>query len=428
MISGGIMAERKQPRYAGILPGNRPGTWRIDYYDWKGARRNKTFAGTEADAARVKRNILVEQDRIKAGLEAPPEAAPQVVTLYQLWQAFEEDRRLKIDSGSMSASSLKRHRYTYRAFLDFDASLAARRLDKLGAADFDRFKIHRQDRGFAPEGINSNLRGLRALFNFAVRQDYIAKSPMRDVAQVKVPHSDVRFLNMDELRSLYFAIERLDLADERQREARDLTLFYLFTGARLSEALYPAFDWSCDGQRAVHFPETKAGKSRSIPKGEQITEILEGRKHIPGGPFLMNKDVAYVRVKRLLRKAGIADASPHTLRKTAGSMYYLATRDIFATSRFLGHSSVRVTEQHYAGLIQSLQVENYQKFEETVGAQLLFSRYLDTKGHQSSPIEAETRGHGLPSGVEDFPSQKRSEDLISTARRDRSPTPWPGRW
>ncbi|MEE9162667.1 MAG: hypothetical protein V3U35_06815, partial [Candidatus Neomarinimicrobiota bacterium] len=63
-------------------------------------------------------------------------------------------------------------------------------------------------------------------------------------------------------------------------------------------------------------------------------------------------------------------------------------RDIFATSRFLGHSSVNVTEKHYTGLIQSLQVEYHQKFEETLSGQLLFSRYLNPKPNQTSPIEA----------------------------------------
>ena len=65
----------------------------------------------------------------------------------------------------------------------------------------------------------------------------------------------------------------------------------------------------------------------------------------------------------------------YTLRKTAGSMYYLATNDIFATSRFLGHSSVKVTEKHYAGLNQSLQIEHHQKFEESVRLRLLHGRY-----------------------------------------------------
>ncbi len=58
-----------------------------------------------------------------------------------------------------------------------------------------------------------------------------------------------------------------------------------------------------------------------------------------------------------MEKAGIKNGAIHTLRKTAGAIHYKANRDIFATSKFLGHSSVKVTESHYVGLIQSLKSE-----------------------------------------------------------------------
>ncbi len=402
------MHNRKHHRYVGVRPGKQTGSYLIDFYDYQGIRHQKTFYGSEADAAKTRRMILAQQDRIKAGLEAPPDAPSKVLTLHQLWQAFTEDRQLKIRSGSMSAKSLLRNLITYNAFLECDPALRSRRLDQIKPADFEAFKIYRQERGFSPEGINTNLRGLRTLFNFAVRQEFQAKSPLRDVPLVKVPHSDVRFLNEDELRSLYFAIDQLDLAVQFQRDARDLTLFYLFTGCRVSEALFPQFTWANDGQNALHFRQEKTSKGRSLPKGDQIKEILEGRKGEEGGPFRFDKYEVYHRVKWLLKNAGIEDASPHTLRKTAGSMFYLASRDIFATSRFLGHSSVSVTEKHYAGLIQSLQVENHLKFEEVLNSRLLHSRYFDPKPHQSSPIDP-------PSKSPHFSSEKGGSPLVPRA-------------
>lgn len=41
----------------------------------------------------------------------------------------------------------------------------------------------------------------------------------------------------------------------------------------------------------------------------------------------------------------------------------MSTRDIFSTSRFLGHSNVLTTQKYYVGLIQSLQKENSLKFD-----------------------------------------------------------------
>ncbi|MCH8024557.1 MAG: site-specific integrase, partial [Candidatus Marinimicrobia bacterium] len=190
----------------------------------------------------------------------------------------------------------------------------------------------------------------------------------------------------------------IDTSNQHQVDARDLILFYLYTGARLSEGLTPVFTWANVGQGALHFPHTKMSKSRTIPMPEKVREILESRKHLPEGPFPFTTAVAYSRIKRFFRGIGIQDASPHTLRKTAGSLFYLATRDIFAASRFLGHSSVTVTEQHYQGLIQSLQVENARKFEDVLSRNLLHICYDTTKGHQSPPIDNDAVGSDLPTG------------------------------
>lgn len=247
--------------------------------------------------------------------------------------------------------------------------------------------------GYAAEGRNIDLRKLKTLFNFAVKRDYLTKSPLVDVRLARVPKGDVRFLSDDELSALDKAMSLIDSANAFQRDARDLTIFYLFTGARVSEGLFregvtDTFDWSCVGDKAVTFPSTKAGKSRTIPMVGTVKAVLEGRKHIPGGPFPFDRWQVQKRVRWMLNMAGITyKASPHTLRKTAGAWYYMSTRDIFAASTFLGHSTVIVTQQHYAGLIQSLKVEYSQQFELALQANLQLACNLETKADISRPTE-----------------------------------------
>ncbi|MFQ6676620.1 MAG: tyrosine-type recombinase/integrase, partial [Fidelibacterota bacterium] len=116
----------------------------------------------------------------------------------------------------------------------------------------------------------------------------------------------------------------------------------------------------------IHFPTTKTYQGRSIPLTRRVREVLEGRKDIVGGPFHFTVYTVYNRTKFAFKKAGIDDISTHNLRRTAGTYYYMATRDIFSTSRFLGHSSVNVTEKHYVGLIQSLQTQYADEFDKTL--------------------------------------------------------------
>lgn len=360
----------KKYRHPGVRPWKKPGTYRVDYLDHNGLRHQKTFHGTESDAVKYRRAILAKVDRIKAGLEVPPEEAVSIPTLDDLWQSFEEDRLLKINSGSMSERTLERCRNSYHALMKYQSALGNKRITDIQPSDFESYKVYRRELGFSPEGINVDLRKLKTLFNFAIKRGYLRLSPLAEVAQVSYPKADVRFLDEDELHTLNVVLEGIDPANEFQRDARDLTLFYLFTGARLSEVLYPTFDWSCDRQNAIYFPRTKFSKSRAIPKTDRLEEILRGRRDIPGGPFHHSKDQVYKRVKWVFKQAGISDASPHTLRKTAGAWYYMATRDIFATAKFLGHSTVRVTEEHYAGLIQSLQVDYARQFESALDGRM----------------------------------------------------------
>ncbi len=360
------MATYKQHKHPGIRPGKRPGTYTIDYQDHNGTRHQETFKGTAHDAYVYRCNVISDVAKIGHGMMVAPE---EKKTLSELWTAFVVDRETKIDVGDMSRGDLERVGHSYKALLKYKPSLEAQLLDEIDSKVFDGFKKHRFERGFAKEGINTNLRTLRTLFNFGIKKGYLKTSPLADVSPYKVANS-VRFLNEVELRNLQFAIASIDQEDEYQRDARDLYLYYLHTGARLSEILYPTFDWSCDGQHSIKFPKTKGGKNHIISKTETMKDILESRKHIHGGPFHFTKNEVYKRIKWLFRQAGIENASVHTLRKTAGAWYYTATRDIFATSRFLGHSSVKVTEKHYCGLIQSLQTEYSVMFEQALNANL----------------------------------------------------------
>ncbi|MBL7026085.1 MAG: tyrosine-type recombinase/integrase [Candidatus Marinimicrobia bacterium] len=56
--------------------------------------------------------------------------------------------------------------------------------------------------------------------------------------------------------------------------------------------------------------------------------------------------------RRLFHTAKIPDANLHTLRKTAGARLIQKGVDIYRVSKFLGHSSVKVTEKHYVDLLE----------------------------------------------------------------------------
>ena len=56
--------------------------------------------------------------------------------------------------------------------------------------------------------------------------------------------------------------------------------------------------------------------------------------------------------KRVLRRAGILDASWHTLRHTGASRRLMAGVDIVTVSKILGHTTIQTT-MRYAHLVKS---------------------------------------------------------------------------
>ena len=52
------------------------------------------------------------------------------------------------------------------------------------------------------------------------------------------------------------------------------------------------------------------------------------------------------------KRARTHHLSPHDLRHTFGHRWLAAGGDIYTLSKLLGHSSVNVTEQHYAHLLK----------------------------------------------------------------------------
>lgn len=368
---------RKKHRYTGVRP-RSPGKWIIDYRDHNDKRIQKVFRGIESDAANFRRQLLVRRDKIKAGLVPAPETL-RVHSFNDIWNLFVNEKEMKISTGSLSSKTLKRYKNTKSALDKYHKEISSADIKLFEPTIIEGFKVHRIGSGVSPEGVNVDLRNLRAVFRFAVKSGYLSQSPMDNINKIKNNNSDVRFLNEHELTAISDVLSELDFSDRVNKDAHDLFIFYLFTGARASEILRDDLTWSDIGRRSIHFSRTKGNKSRKIGITEPLRNVIESRKQNPIGPFRMAYKTANKRIRMIYKKAKITNATIHTLKKTAGAWYYMATRDIFATSRWLGHSTVLVTQKHYAGLIQSLSVEYDQKYENEMEKRLLYRSYLGDK-------------------------------------------------
>jgi integrase len=144
---------------------------------------------------------------------------------------------------------------------------------------------------------------------------------------------------------------------EKSRHLRPQVIFMLYTGARVSEALY--LDWrQVDLLRAqVQFLKTKNGDPRGVPLHPRVIAELQAHKHREGAVFRRPDGAPYARkadgggqiktaFKAACRRAGIADFTPHGLRHTWATWYYMATRDLIGLMELGGWQNTKMVMRY----------------------------------------------------------------------------------
>jgi integrase len=107
----------------------------------------------------------------------------------------------------------------------------------------------------------------------------------------------------------------------------------------------------------------KGNKERLVPIAngtlQAVRDWIEVRGSEPGALLLpvrkggaigrerMTAQAVYVRLQAIAKRGGVADFTPHDLRRTAGSEMLDAGADLSVVADVLGHSSVDVTRRSY---------------------------------------------------------------------------------
>lgn len=205
--------------------------------------------------------------------------------------------------------------------------------------------------------VNIKLRTIRSMFNWGQKRGLIIDNPFTNsgIQQYKVPDSDPeRYFTLMEIELILTKLKRRDEMLWR------LVYLALETGGRLSELnslTYDDIDLK-NGRVLFRGPTTKTGQRRYVPlRKDAIEEVktwgIGEDKKVFHWQYSSN---ASKRFRALLRELNLWETrsgtrSFHTLRHTYASHLLMNSVNIFTVSRWLGHSSVRVTEKHYGHLI-----------------------------------------------------------------------------
>lgn len=315
---------------------DKPG-WMLDYYLPNGKRKRKVFWGTKSQARDRLAKIQAEIWDIKQGLKKrirPDLTIQELADKYYKYQ----------DNLGRSPLTIDRIKVSVKAFIDIIGNLVIRKIER---EDIEFFKTKRRNKCTAG-GVNADLRHLKAMFNYSYQMNHILQSPFVGVKNISDSKKDrgVRFLSKREYLSLLQEIK-----DDGDTDLYDIVRFYLYSGARARQLLPPLFTWNNVEQDRIMLAEMKQSNARFVIMNDEMRSILEYRRTL-SEPFPYSYYNIYKRIKSYYRQCGIKDADMNTLRKTCGAVLIQKGWDIYRVSKYLGHSSVTVTEKHYVDLLE----------------------------------------------------------------------------
>ena len=325
----------------------RNGIYQIQYFDEEENRikrvSTRTRRKTEATLflSDFKRKILDEQK-------------PNHILISSYAQKYKDYIHINFSKKYYDSVSL-----SFRQLIQFSGDIP---LIKLTHHQLDKFYNETFKRN--KQATWNYYRVLKSAFNKAVYWNYLTENPMRRIKLPKIPNSTPVFINKPELDMI--------IANTYKKDVRDIFVTAIHTGMRLSEIIH--LKWSAVNLRertvTVRNNETfttKSKKERIIPINDTLLSALQKRipnvlnisldeyvfNKFPGIPYSVDYISKYF--KKVIRKLGMNEKYHfHLLRKSFGSQLLQRGIPISNISKLLGHSSIDVTEKHYA----SLTIEN----------------------------------------------------------------------
>lgn len=201
--------------------------------------------------------------------------------------------------------------------------------------------------------INKVVQSLKSVIMFSIDHKWIEDNPFAG-HRFRHPKTEVVFLTQDELKQ----IEDFVFVQARLNLVKHIFLFSVYTGLHFSDAMTLTKENLIKGQDGnlwIEFVRGKTGRLIRIPLFSKAKRLIEDFSTYPKiGDYLVPR-FSNQKINSYLKEiGGIANIStPLThkvARKTFGSLLLFYNTPIAVVSELMGHTSIQLTQKHYAKL------------------------------------------------------------------------------
>lgn len=275
--------------------------------------------------------------------------APEPITLSGTWDKLLADLKRR----NLDESTVKKYELLRDQMLQF---AAARGRNYLNQFDLDTLAAFCASWPQGPRTSLKNLERLRAYFKFCEQRKWVNENPAAELKPPKLTAKPTMPFSKGEMMQILAALdkyaERTGMASAQRLRAFVLLLRY--SGLRIGDAvkLSPErlngnqlFLYTQKTGVAVYcvLPDIVAKALEACPRSSDRYFFWTGQSKLHTAVGIWQRSL-----KTLFRLARIAGGHAHRFRDTFAVEALLAGIPIERVSVLLGHSSVRVTEKHYA--------------------------------------------------------------------------------
>jgi len=271
--------------------------------------------------------------------------APAPITIAAAREKFIEDAAAR----GLQDDTLRKYRQLSRLMLQFAEHKG---LSHLKQFDVEMARAFRATWTLRNLAASKRLDRFLAFFRFAQESSWVSENVGKKLKPPKVVAPPTLPFSQQEMGAILAACASI--------EVKALVLLMRYSGLRIGDAVSLSADRIHDGKLLLR--TAKTGTLVYVPLPPFVVVALEAVKRSNGNFFWTGEskrssvaDTWRKRLAPIFRKARIPGAHPHRFRDTFAVELLLAGVPIERVSVLLGHSSVKITEKHYAPWVRDRQ-------------------------------------------------------------------------
>ena len=200
------------------------------------------------------------------------------------------------------------------------------------------------------------LEYLRAFFRFGFEGGWISENPAKKIGNPRIIARPTMPFSREEMSKIFAACDA-----ERVRRVKALAYLLRYSGLRMQDAVTLSAARIADGKLLLY--TAKTGTPVWCPLPAFVLTALDAARQ-PGSAYFFWTGESTPEsaagtwrraLGRLFARAGVEKGHPHRFRDTFAVELLLAGVPLERVSVLLGHSSIRITERHYAPWVRARQ-------------------------------------------------------------------------